>query len=267
MPIAERYLLLSLGLLTFNAQVLLWIITVAVAAALVWTLGGRTAKALLRLDAYRPDPSVSETSWGHMDHQVDLGPLARAAGGVRALPFPAALVGVLVVVAAAVAIAVGGEVTWLTVLLVLVGCLLIGAGCRPPLQHSVGWQASALLWCAEAVLVLAVVTGLPKPSQWCAYAYLASVAWHRYDVVYRLRDTGRAPQRCVSEPTLGDEAPMVALGPLAALGAPMQPVLGWGALLLILVYVAESARAWRSWLRAEHQRPLPGVGSEAEVAL
>jgi len=267
MPIAERYLVLSLGLLTFSAPVLLWAITGAVAVALAWTLGGRTAMALLRLDGYRRDPRVSSGEWGHLDHQLGLGPLARAAGRVRGLPFPAALLGVLVVVAAAVATAVGGEVTWLTVLLVLVGCLLVGAGCRPPLQHSVGWQASALLWSAEAVLVLALVTGLPKPSQWCAYAYLAAVAWHRYDVVYRLRDTGRPPSPWVTGATLGVDGRMLALVVLAAFGVPMQPVLGWAALLLIAVYAAESARAWRTWLRTQDQGSSHLPDSEPEVAL
>lgn len=267
MPIAERYLLLSLGLLTFNARVLLWAISVAVALALAWTLGGRTARALLRRDGYRPDPHVSGASWGHLDHQVDLGPLARAAGRVRGLPFPAAIVGVLVVVVVAVASAVGGGVTWLTVLLVLVGCLLVGAGCRPPLQHPLGWQASALLWGAEAVLVLSLVADLPKSSQWCAYAYLASVAWHRYDVVYRLRDTAQAAASWVTTATLGVDGRMVALVVLVALGVPTQPVLGWAALLLILVYAAESARAWRTWLRAQHQGFSPMADSEPEVAL
>ena len=265
MPIAERYLLLALGLLTFSTHVVLWALTVAVAVALAWTAGGRTVKALLGTDGFRRDERLSAGDSGHLDHQLDLGPLAWACGRLVALPFPAAVAGVALVVVAAATALVAGSVGWLPVVLVVAGVVLVGAGCRPPLQHRLGWQASALLWGAEAVLVLAVAAPLAGASQWCAYAYLAAVAWHRYDVVYRLRDTGEPAAAWVTTVTLGVDGRLVALAVLAALGAPMAPVLAWAALALIVVYGAESGRGWREWLRAQSAREASRTDG-AEVA-
>ncbi|HET8768472.1 MAG TPA: CDP-alcohol phosphatidyltransferase family protein, partial [Pedococcus sp.] len=146
MPIAERYLLLALGLLTFSTHVVLWALTVAVAVALAWTAGGRTVKAVLGTDGFRRDERLPAGASGHLDHQLDLGPVARACGRLLALPFPAAVAGVALVVVAAVLGAAAGAMGWLPVVLVLAGVVLVGAGCRPPLQHPLGWQASALLW-------------------------------------------------------------------------------------------------------------------------
>jgi hypothetical protein len=265
LPIAERYLLLSIGLVTFNARVLLWAITVAVAIALVWTQGGRTAKALLGIDEYRPDRALSPQRWGHMDFQVDLGPLARLAGRLVALPFLAAVVGSVIVGGAATIVAVTRETSWLVVGLVLVGALLVGAGSRPPLQDRLGWQASSLLWGAEAALVLALVNPLPESAEWCGYAYLAAVAWHRYDVVYRLRDTGRPAAAWVTTVTLGVDGRWVALAVVAALGGPLQAVLVWAAVALFLVYAVESARGWRAWARDEARGADDETDSEVAV--
>lgn len=265
MPIAERYLLLSLGLVTFNTHVVLWAITVAVALALLWTQGGRSAKALLHLDGFRKDASVSPMHWGHLDHQLDLGPLARQAGRVVALPFGAAAVGVLMVGAAA-AVA-GKSAVWLAAGLVLLGCLLLGAGCRPPLQQPMGWQGPALLWAAEAALVLAIVNPLPEAAEWCGYAYLAAIAWHRYDVVYRLRDTGRPSAPWLTAATLGVDGRLVVLSVVAALGGPVRGLLAWGALVLFVVYAVESARGWRAWVRGEAPEPSATTEAETEVAV
>jgi hypothetical protein len=256
MPIAERYLVLAVGLLTYRPRVVVWALVVAVAIALAWTTGGRTLKAVLGADGFRRDERLSSGAFGHLDAQLDLGPLARVCGRLLALPFAAAVAGVaLVVLAAALALGSGaGALGWLSVVLVVAGVVLVGAGCRPPLQRPLGWLAPALLWGAEAVLVLAVAAPLPGAAQWCAYAYLAAVAWHRYDVMYRLRDTGEPSAAWVTTATLGVDGRLVALALLAALGAPMGPVLAWAALALIVVYAAESGRGWRTWLRAQSAR-------------
>jgi phosphatidylglycerophosphate synthase len=265
LPIAERYLLLSIGLVTFNARLLLWTITIAVAIALVWTQGGRTAKALLGVDGFRRDRGLSPGQWGHLDFQVDLGPLARFAGRVVALPFSAAIAGSVLVGGAATIVAATRETSWLVVALVVAGAVLVGAGCRPPLQDRLGWQASSLLWGAEAALVLALVNPLPESAEWCGYVYLAAVAWHRYDVVYRLRDTGRPAAAWVTAVTLGVDGRWVALALVAALGGPLQAVLVWGAVAMFLVYAVESARGWRAWAHDESRGDDDEADSEVEV--
>lgn len=250
LPIAERYLLLSVGLLTFHPQWLLWAITLAVAFALVWTQGGRTVKAVLGIDDHRADPTLSAERWGHLDHQADLGPLARLAGRVVQGPLVMALLGVLALLGAAL-VAARTERPWVAVALVALGVLLVAIGSRPPLQSPLAWQLPTLLWAAEAVLVIGLLLAEPDVHRWTGFAYLAAVAWHRYDVVYRLRDTGSPASAWVTLVTLGTDGRMLLLVVAWALGGPVQALLAWGALALIIGYAVESALGWRAWARAE----------------
>jgi phosphatidylglycerophosphate synthase len=250
LPIAERYLLLSVGLLTFHPRWLLWAITVAVAFALVWTQGGRTVKAVLGLDDHRVDESLSAEHWGHLDHQADLGPVARLAGRVRPGPLAVALLGVVVLLAAAL-VAWRTERPWVAVALVAVGVLLVGVGSHPPLRSPLAWQLPTFLWAAESLLVIGLLAAEPGVRRWTGFAYLAAVAWHRYDVVYRLRDTGAPASAWVTLVTLGVDGRMLLLVVVWAVGGPVQDLLGWGALVLIAVYAVESALGWRAWARTD----------------
>jgi phosphatidylglycerophosphate synthase len=261
LPIAERYLLLALGLLTFDPHLLLWGMVVAVTAAMVWTLGGRTAKALLHRDGYRPEAAPA-TGWGHLDHQLDLGVLTRALWRVGSVPFPMGLVGVGLVILAA--LAAGSLAVPVVVTAVGVGVLLAGAGCRPPLRHVLGWQAPLLLWLVEASVVLGLSSAAGGVGA-AAFAYLAAVAWHRYDVVYRLRDTGAPAAAWVTPWTLGVDGRVILLTLLWAGWVPLSPVLAWGGLALFLVYAAESALGWRAWVRAADGAPSPEGDTTKEV--
>lgn len=247
MPIAERYLILSLGLLTFEPRWLMWALVVAVAFALSWTQGGRTAKALLRLDGFRPEPGDPH-EWGHFDHQVDLGPLGRGFGRLVRLPMPGAFVGAALVLLGAVAAARGAD-AWVPVAAVAVGMLVVGAALRPPVRHPLAWQLPAVLWLTEAAVAVGVGWHLPEERRWVVYAYLAAVAWHRYDVVYRLRDIGRAARLWVVNATLGIDGRVLALVLVWAFGGPVASVLEWAALVLFVVYAVESALGWQAWAR------------------
>jgi hypothetical protein len=55
LPIAERYLVMSVGLLLFRPAVLLWVLGIASVIALAWTQAGRLLRALTRRDGFRPD--------------------------------------------------------------------------------------------------------------------------------------------------------------------------------------------------------------------
>jgi phosphatidylglycerophosphate synthase len=261
LPIAERYLLLALGLLTFDPHLLLGGMVVAVTAAMVWTLGGRTAKALLHRDGYRPE-SVPPTGWGHLDHQLDLGALTRALWRAGSLPFPLSLVGVGLAIVAA--LAAGSLAAPPVVIAVVVGVLLAGAGCRPPLRHVLGWQAPLLLWLVEASVVLGLSNAAGEVGG-AVFAYLAAVAWHRYDVVYRLRDTGAPAAAWVTPWTLGIDGRVIVLTLLWAASVPLSPLLAWGGLVLFLVYAAESALGWRAWVRAADGAPSSEGDAPKEV--
>jgi hypothetical protein len=242
---------------------------VAVVIALAWTQGGRTVMAIRRSDGFRPEPGLSPTHWGELDHEVDLGPLARTAGRLLRLPLAGlvwVVVGSLLVGVAAVMVVQADSVSWLVPALVAVGIVLVGTGARPPLQHPLGWQVPALLWAAEAAVVLALVDPLPEAAEWVGYAYLAAVAWHRYDVSYRLRDTGRPAAGWVTAVTLGVDGRWLALAMVAVLDGPVRGILAWGALALFAVYAAESASGWRTWARAQRAQAADDGDLESAVA-
>src|SRR6185312_8319375 len=70
-------------------------------------------------------------------------------------------------------------------------------------RQRLGWQLPWLVLAAETAVVLVAIGHRPADGQWAAYLWLAAVCWHRYDLVYRLRETGRAPAPWVGVVTLG----------------------------------------------------------------
>jgi hypothetical protein len=198
LPVAERYLIISVGLLTFSPHLLLWALTAAVVVALAWTQVGRTVRAVAGRDAFdptRPDPDLP--------HLLDLG--------------------------------------------------LLGGLLRPLAAHlgrwRLGWQVSWLLVGAETVAVVVALGVVPDTLRWVGYAWLAAVTWHRYDLIYRLRETGRAPAPWVGWVTLGSPGRVVLLIVAWAAGWPVAAVLGWGALALACAYAAETVVAWTAGSR------------------
>jgi hypothetical protein len=202
LPVAERYLIISVGLLTFSPHLLLWALTAAVVVALAWTQVGRTVRAVAGRDAFdptRPDPDLT--------HLLDLGPLD---GLLRPLA--------------------GHLGRW-----------------------RLGWQVSWLLVGAETAVVVVALGGVPDTLRWVGYAWLAAVTWHRYDLIYRLRETGRAPAPWVGSVTLGSPGRVVLLIVAWAAGWPVAAILGWGALALACAYAAETVVAWTAGSRASRR--------------
>ncbi|MBE3076259.1 MAG: hypothetical protein IMZ75_15185 [Actinobacteria bacterium] len=250
MPIAERYLLISLALLTGNPRLVLWLLIITVTLSVIWTQGGRTVKALTRRDGVVP--AAPGARWGHLDFQLDLGPVARLSGRALRLPFLAACLALVLLTAVAVAMVFQGR-SLVALLAVLLAAVVTGAGARPPVAHVLDWQLPALLWLVEAVVIAAVGwVHLSAAGQGLAFAFLAAVAYHCYDVVYRLRDTGKAPAGWLSLAGLGVDGRLlvvlaVSLWALDALPA----VLAAGAVWLAVLYLAESALGWRRWIVAQ----------------
>lgn len=256
MPIAERYLLISLGLLTGNPRFVLWLLIVTVSLSVIWTQGGRTVKALTGRDGVAPtSPGVR---WGHLDVQLDLGPVARLFGRVIRLPFLLACLALVLLTLVAVVMVVQDRV-WVAVPAVLLAGVAIGAGARPPVAHVMDWQLPALLWFVEAVVIATVaVADLVAAEQGLAFAFLAAVAYHRYDVVYRLRDTGEPAAPWLSLAGLGVEGRLLVVLAVAAWAPDALPaVLAVGAGWLAALYLAESAAGWRRWILAQRPTPVP----------
>lgn len=246
MPIAERYVVMVAGLLLFRGDWLLWALLVTVGLSLVWSQGGRTVKALLGQDGWQRSPAQPHR-WGVLDHQLDLGVLARGSGRLLRMPPGASLAGAVVLGTSVALRPISG---WAALAAALVGAMLTGAGARPPLLGRLVWQLPALLWLAESAVVIGLATSvLGTDARGVSFGFLAAVAYHRYDVGYRLRDTRRAAAPWLALAGLGVEVRIVVLLALAALqpewlGVAMA-VLAVG---LGVLYAAESAVGWQRWL-------------------
>ena len=127
---------------------------------------------------------------------------------------------------------------------VLVAAVLSGPAFTSPCTGRLDWLVPPLLRLAEyaALLRLAVLDG-PGAVPAC-YALLAALAYHHYDVVYRLRDRGELPPPWLRRAGLGWDGRLAVAGLLAVAGV-LRPALYLAAGVLLVVYVVESAAAWR----------------------
>ncbi|TQM63892.1 DUF5941 domain-containing protein [Humibacillus xanthopallidus] len=104
LPIAERYLIMSVGLLTMSPAVVLWALGVASVIAFGWTQSGRLLRAVTRRDGFRgdrPDRQLADL--------CDLAVLPRPTGrGRLSWQVPALL---LAIETAALLLAAGADVT------------------------------------------------------------------------------------------------------------------------------------------------------------
>jgi hypothetical protein len=104
LPIAERYLIMSLGLLTMSPAVVLWALGIASVIAFTWTQTGRLLRALGGRDGFRPDRPDRQLA-----DLCDLAVLPRPSGrGRLAWQLPGLL---LVLEAAALLLAAGADAT------------------------------------------------------------------------------------------------------------------------------------------------------------
>ncbi|MGH8823990.1 MAG: CDP-alcohol phosphatidyltransferase family protein [Jiangellaceae bacterium] len=82
----------------------------------------------------------------------------------------------------------------------------VGVPAEPPpgwLGHRLGWLAPALSRAGEFGVVLAVAAAVDGAGPAAAFAVLAAVGLHLYDLVYRLRHLRRPPARWASMTVLG----------------------------------------------------------------
>ena len=260
-PIAERYLVLSVGLLTMQS---VWVLVAAIATsgfALLWTQGGRLVAALLR-----PRPAPTETL--PLDEQLDLGPLARAAGRFGRLPF---LAGFGLTLALWLVTIAGLCAGWHLVALLgaVASALTLGLACRAPLRHRLGWQALPLVWTAEAAVAAALVSqGALGPY---VFVWLAVIAYRRYDLVYSLKLTGHRPGAWSAVLGLGAEGRIVVVTLLTWLASAtddLPQTLAVG-LLVVAAYLAvvsgaQSLRQWRP--SSTPERSHPATNEEKSIA-
>ncbi len=183
-------------------------------------------------------------------HYRDDGPLVellarRRAPAATALSWTCgALLPLLTLLVVPVAAAPAAPVAGALLAATAVAAVLNAAAYAGPHSGRLDWLVPPLLRAAEyaALLRLAVLSG-PATVPAC-YALLAALAYHHYDVVYRLRDRGQEPSTWLRRAGLGWDGRLLAAGVLAALGV-LGPALYAAAAVLLVTYVTESARAWR----------------------
>ena len=256
-PIAERYLILSLALLTLHP---LWVLIAAIAVsafALAWTVGGRLLRALRTPDLSASGGVIAPSDadkWGEIDHQLDVGRLARVAGVVR-IPF---LAGVLSLIIGWLAMILGICLGWwlLTLIAAVVLIFAIGGTLRPPLRHRLAWLTLPLVWVAEAAVLSALLSDDVRGV--LIFLAVAAIAYRRYELIYSIRLRGLSGPG----PVLGIDGRLLLVAVvvvIAELDHNPTDTLAWGLVLLIVETLTEAVISTvRRWRRT------PGVGSSAD---
>lgn len=118
-------------------------------------------------------------------------------------------------------------------------------------SHRTGRQAARLGWLVPPLLraleygVLIALTLVFDPDALAAcFALLSALAFHHYDIVYRLRHQRARPPRWVEYVGGGWELRLLIAGLLAAVGW-LEVGMLVAAIALGAVYVAESVNSWR----------------------
>jgi hypothetical protein len=179
----------------------------------------------------------------------DDGPIARAVGSLvrvsHSLLIVVALAPMFVVIAlkgdGASHVAVGLVLAWL----VVVG----GAMSGTPPTDAFRWVVAPLLRLAEYAGLLWIGAVAGEQSQPAAFAVLAVVAFHHYDLVYRLRNLGTEPPRWLGDLALGWDGRLV-LGYILLVAGALPAGFFIAAGLLATAFVAESIAGWRRFGRA-----------------
>lgn len=268
LPIGERYLVVSLALLTGRPFVVFAVLVVIEVLAVLYTTGGRVLRSLSKAPAgdleRLPARDPARPAWGELDHQLDLGPLARGVAG--ALPptwrmLRAAVAGAVVVVLVAVAVASGLHPGWL---LPATACLLVslGVGLVAPVTGRLDWAAPSTLFAVEAAVVLLTQRTLAPAAGGAAFLFVAAAAYRRYDIIYRTRDLGRPPAAWTVWVTLGVDGRLLVVALAALWPGAFATVLLVAGVVIGGFVLLESTAAWVTWLR----RPHPGAALAAPAA-
>jgi phosphatidylglycerophosphate synthase len=107
-----------------------------------------------------------------------------------------------------------------------------------------GWAVPALLRLVELGLVAALAIWLFPSATTVAFWWVAVIAFHHYDVLYRAIQ-GRPTPRWITWAGLGWDGRTIVVIVVAILGlAAFTTVLGWGALVLAIILVAIASVQW-----------------------
>jgi hypothetical protein len=198
-----------------------------------------------------------------LTHYRDDGPLSEAIRRAGPLRLRSLTITAAGAIAAAVGLVVDGrDSTGLASLLgigafLVLGMLGAGARAHPRIQ----WLVPPMLRAGEYVIVAVLAWRTGPTEMWLAYLLLAVMAFHHYDIVYRLRHQRMAPSRLVSRLCGGWEGRVIVIT-AATIAGVLAPVLIAMAAWCGALYLSESMRSWVVLAFDETRRA--HVGSEIE---
>jgi hypothetical protein len=249
-PIAERYLVLSVMLLTMRP---VWVLIAAVTVsgfALLWVVGGRALGALRQHRTYRT-PSL--------DQQLDLGLLALLAGRVRFPFLPGMVVLIILWLGLIASICYDAPMiacAWAVASVIVAGCTL-----RPPMADRFGWLALPLVWIAEGAVISSLLACHLDGA--LIFVTIAAIAYRRYELIYSIRLRGVLGPRSL----LGADGRVLTVGVLFTVATLVdnQAVIIWGLLAVAIETLAEAvlgtAVRWRRPVRTGRDREHQHQGS------
>ena len=185
LPIAERWLLISVLAAVSSPRIVLAVLVVAGGLAAAYMVAARIHRSL------RPtDDGLAPGAAAQLDRMRGAGPaavaLARVVPTHRATPVVLPLAGLVVLAAALVAAVRTGSTVLLLAGAVVFVALAVAGGHRPP-DPRWGWAVPPVLGAAEyaTVGVAGWVSGAGVDA--LNYGYLLGVIWHQYDALFRTR--------------------------------------------------------------------------------
>ena len=181
----------------------------------------------------------------------DDGPLARALGPVAPARLPAPLP-LLLAPLPLLALLVGhGDDASHGAVAAAVAWAVLAGGLSRGCSHSgrLAWLVPPLLRALEYGSIVAIAAVSSETAPGGAYALLAAIAFHHYDLVYRLRYRGDSPPTWVSTAGGGWDGRLAVAGLLLAAGA-LPAGFYLAAALLGAVLVSESAAGWVAFVRS-----------------
>lgn len=200
-----------------------------------------------------------------LDHYRDDGPLSemfRRAGPLRMQSLAITFVGLL-------CLGVGllidrGSGTGPASVVGIVAFLVLGMlGAAARRHPRIEWLVPPMLRFGEYVIVATLAWRAGGAEVWVAYVLLAMVAFHHYDIVYRLRHQRTAPSHLVSQLCGGWEVRTIVVT-VAALVGVLLPVLIALAAWCGALFVSESMRSWLVLAMDETRRAHVGAEIEEE---
>lgn len=146
--------------------------------------------------------------------------------------------------------------------LVLVAACVVGAAAPP--HPRLQWLAPPALRAGEYVLVIGLGLAAEGGELGAVYGLLAVLAFHHYDVVYRIRHQRVPPPPWLFAAGLGVELRvLVVVG--AALAGALTTVLGILAVWCGLLFVGESVRSWVAVGRDEQRQMAMDVSIDEDA--